>query len=67
MEYLIKYLEQVQYESRPIFYASLSIYSFLNKEITPVLFACGVILALCSFYVFKMRYLYRARFYKQGL
>jgi multisubunit Na+/H+ antiporter MnhE subunit len=65
MEYLFNYIEQVQYESRPLFYAGLSMYAFLNYEVTPALFVCGVILAVCSFYVFKMRYVYRSRFMKR--
>ena len=65
MENLLNYIEQVQYESRPLFYAALSLYAFLSKEITPVIFACGVILAVCSFYVFKMRYVYRSRLMKR--
>lgn len=65
MEHLLNYIEQVQYESRPLFYAALSIYAFLSKEVTPMLFVCGVILAVCSFYVFKMRYLYRSRLLKR--
>ncbi len=65
MENLLNYIEQVQYESRPLFYAALSIYSFLNREVSPAIFACGVILAVCSFYVFKMRYVYRSRLMKR--
>lgn len=65
MEHLINYIEQVQYESRPLFYAALSLYAFLSKEITPAVFVCGVILAVCSFYVFKMRYVYRTRLIKR--
>jgi multisubunit Na+/H+ antiporter MnhE subunit len=65
MEHFINYIEQVQYESRPLFYAALSLYAFLSKEITPAVFVCGVILAVCSFYVFKMRYVYRSRLIKR--
>ncbi len=61
MEDLLVYIEQVQYESRPLLYAGLSIYSFLGMDVTPALFASGVILAVCSFYVFKMRYVHRSR------
>ncbi|MBY0384497.1 hypothetical protein K2X05_04995 [bacterium] len=61
MDDVLSFLEQLQYESRPIFYAILSVFSFLNKEISPVLFFSGVILAVCSFYVAKMRYSYRMR------
>lgn len=61
MEDVFTFLEQLQYESRPIFYAILSIFSFINKEISPVLFLSGVILAVCSFYVAKMRYTYRMK------
>jgi multisubunit Na+/H+ antiporter MnhE subunit len=65
MEPLLNYIEQVQYESRPLFYAALSLYVFLSKEITPIFFVCGVILAVCSFYVFKMRFVYRSRLMKR--
>ncbi len=65
MEDLLNYFEQVQYESRPMFYAALSLYAFLSREMTPLSFACGVILAVCSFYVFKMRYVYRSRLMKR--
>lgn len=61
MENVLSFLEQLQYESRPIFYAMLSVFSFLNKEVSPVLFLSGIILASCSFYVAKLRYTYRMR------
>jgi hypothetical protein len=65
MSNLIVFFEQLQYESRPVFYAGLSIYSFLYRETAPILFGCGVILALASIYICHMRYNYRHRFFKR--
>jgi hypothetical protein len=62
MSDLFAFLEQVQYESRPLVYAGLSIYSFLNKDVSSILFLSGLILAVCCFYVSKMRYSHRLKF-----
>lgn len=61
MSDILAFLEQIQYESRPMIYAGLSIFSFINREVSSVLFFTGIILAVCCFYVCKMRYEYRAR------
>lgn len=58
---LLSFLEEVQYESRPLVYASLSIYSLVQQEATPLLLFSGVVLGVCCFYVCKMRFQYRQK------
>lgn len=52
---LFNFLEELQYEARPVIYAALAFYAFWNKQ-NPVLFYSGIILAVCCVYVLKKRY-----------
>jgi hypothetical protein len=56
MDDLYTFFEQLFYDSRPVIYAALAFYSFVNKESTPILVYCGLILTVCSLYVMNKRY-----------
>ncbi len=48
-------IEKLQYESRPYFYALLSVYSIANYKTSVIMFISGLMLAICSYCVFSMR------------
>lgn len=56
MDDLYTFLEQLFYDSRPVIYAALAFYSFVNKDTTPILMYSGLILSVCSLYVMNKRY-----------
>ncbi len=56
MNGLFQSLEQLQYDTRPIVYAGLAFYSFLNYKSLDILLYCGVVLSFCCLYVLHKRF-----------
>lgn len=56
MNGLLSNLEQLQYDARPIVYAALAFYSFLNYRSVEILLYCGVVLSFCCVYVLHKRF-----------
>lgn len=55
----MNFLGYIVYESLPFLYAAMSVFGFMNRDLSGLAGIGSVVLAICSFVVLQKRYEYR--------